>query len=342
VTASPQSPARKLLDLIDGAWAAQAIHVAAELRLPELLAEKPRTSDDLALATGTHPLALRQLLRALATIDVLRQREDGAFETTPLGQRLEAEHPDSVRAWALWSGAHLWPVWGDLAYSVRTGGSARSRRLGTEGFAHLERDPAAGALFQRAAAELTRLDAAGILAAYDFSTVRCVADLGGGSGELLARILAANPALQGVLFDLPHAAEAGRSQLRQAGVANRCRVVSGDFFERAPEGADLHLLKSVIHDWSDEDCLRLLRSVRRALGGTGRLLVIERVVPERLENAAAHRRLAHSDLTMLVALGSRERTESELRGLLVGAGYRIRRVLPTRSSFSILEAETVP
>jgi hypothetical protein len=177
------------IDMVGGSWMAQAACVAAELGLADLLAAGPMTSEQLAAATATHSASLARLLQALCTIGICRSRDDGSWEITPLGTCLQSDSPHSLRYWTLWWGQHLWHLWGHLSYSVRTGISARKMLLGTEGFEHLRQDPQAAAIFHRAAAELTRLTAEQIVRAYDFSRLPCVADIGGGCGELLARIL---------------------------------------------------------------------------------------------------------------------------------------------------------
>lgn len=330
--------AQRLLALIAGGWTTQAVYVAAELGLADALAAGPRTSADLAAATGAHPGALHRLLRALATIDVCRERADGAFELTPMGALLRAGAPASLGAWARWWGGHLWPVWGRLLPSVRTGESARSALLGTEGFDHLDRDPGAAAVFNAALVELSRLTCASVVRAYDFSALGRIVDVGGGYGELLVTILRACPDAAGVVFDRPHAIEGARRYVAEAGLAARCECVAGDFFQAVPAGGDGYILQSVLHDWDDERGRRILDNCRRAMGADGRLLLVEHVVPERLEVTAAHQAVARSDLHMLVALGAKERTAAEFRDLLDSAGFRMTRVVPAAGFFSVIEA----
>lgn len=328
---------RALLEAITSSWKSQAIHVAAELRIADLLADGPRTSADLAAVTGTDAAALHRLLRALVTLDVCREREDGSFAITPLGSLLGTDNAGSLRSWAIWWGSHLWPVWGNLLSSVRTGHSARSLLTGTEGFAHLDRDPEAAAVFNGALVELTRLACANIVQAYDFSRLKQIVDVGGGYGELLGTILRANPAASGVLFDLPHALDGARQHFEKAGLASRCQFLVGDFFESVPGGADAYVLKSVLHDWNDERSRQVLTNCRRALGAGARLLVIEQVLPDRLENSPTHRSLACSDLTMLVAHAARERTRADYEDLLNATGFVVARIIPAGPTFSVIE-----
>ena len=161
--------AHRLLERVTDSWMAQAIHVAAELRIADLLAEGPRTSEDLATATGTDALSLRRLLRALTTIDICRERDDGSFEMMPMGSLLGANAPGSLRSFTIWWGTNLWQAWGQLLYSVTTGQSARQWLAGKEGFAHLAQDPETAAVFNQALVELTRLTAESVTRTYDFS-----------------------------------------------------------------------------------------------------------------------------------------------------------------------------
>jgi len=335
------SPAHRLLECVTSSWMAQAAYVAAELRLADLLAEGPRTSEDLAIATGTHAPSLHRLLRALTTIEICREREDGSFEITPMGSLLGTDVPGSLRSWTIWWGAHLWQVWGSLLYSVKTGESARKMLSGTDGFKHLEQDPEAAAVFNEALVELTRLTSKSVVRIYDFSGLKRIVDVGGGYGELLICILRASPATSGVLFDLPHAIEGGKRRFEEAGLASRCEFLEGDFFVSVPGGADAYILKSIIHDWDDKKSKLILENCRSAMGEKGRLLLVERVLPDRLEVSAAHQAAVRTDLTMLVAHAGQERTEAEFRGLLSSAGFRVIRILPVGMTFSVIEAFSV-
>jgi ubiquinone/menaquinone biosynthesis C-methylase UbiE len=333
-----ESRSQELLTLITSSWVSQALYVTAELGLADHLAAGPRSSEALAELASCHEPSLRRLLRALVTLEVVSEPEVGTFELAPLGRLLERDAPDSLAAWARWWGGNLWPVFGHLLDCVRTGESGRAIAYGSRGFAHLERDPEAAAIFNRALAELTRLHAANVVEHYDFSPFRSIVDVGGGYGELLATILARHPTARGILFDRPHSLSGAREHLRAAGVAERCEFVSGDFFDSVPAGADAYVYKSVLHDWDDDHALRLLEGCRRALPERGRLLIVEPVMPERLAPGPVHRQLVRSDLTMLVAHGASERTETEYRRLLARAGFSLERVVPAGPTFSVLEA----
>ena len=330
--------ARQLLDLINGSWIAQACYVTARLGIAELLAAGPRTAEDLAAVTGTNAPALRRLLSALGSVDICHQRADGTFEMTRMGSLLRADVPCSMRAWALQWGGEAWQVWANLLHSIKTGHSARALITGDTGFEHLERDPAAAEIFNQAMVDLTRLAALHIAQAYDFAGQR-VMDVGGGYGELLAHILTVYPTAQGVLFDMPHAISKARAHLDGRGLGGRCEFTTGDFFASLPSGSDIYVLKTVIHDWPDDRARDILRTCRRAMTPGTRMLIIERLMPERLVPSAANRALARVDLHMLVALGAQERTLNEMLALLASVGFHNVRRIETGSEFQILEAQ---
>jgi hypothetical protein len=221
---------------------------------------------------------------------------------------------------------------------VRTGKSARATLLGTQGFQHLEHDGELAETFNRVTIELTRLDAGQIVRTYDFSAFTTVMDVGGGGGELLSAILRAHPSVSGVLFELPHAIETARSNLQQAAVLERCRLVAGDFLKSIPAVAEGIILKSVLHDWADDRCRTLLSQVRSASRAGGILLVIEQELSESLSMSRSHQAIACSDLSMLVAHSGRERTLDEYRRLLQSAGFEVTRVIPIGPTLRIIES----
>jgi orsellinic acid C2-O-methyltransferase len=327
-----------LIDLIHNGSMSQAVSVAAELRIADFLASGRNDVDELARATDTHAPSLHRLLRALTSLELCIEREDGSFALGPMGSLLRTDAPDSLRSWVLWCGKYQWPVWGNLLYSVKTGESARKLSTGTDDFGHLERDSTAAAVFNDAMVELTRLIASEVVGAYDFAGMQRIVDVGGGHGALLAAVLEVHPDAHGVVYDLPHAIEGAKAYLARKGLAERCERVAGDFFTSVPGGADAYLLKNIIHDWNDERSAVLLRNCRRAMSQTGRLLLVERIMPGRLEASSCHRAVAWADLTMLLGTGGCQRTQAEFRSLLDSSGFILTRVIPTALEFSILEA----
>jgi hypothetical protein len=331
-----------LLRTVTGYSSAQIVHVAVQLGLADLLADGPRRVEDLAAAAGAHAPSLGRLVRALVALGLVAQEPAGRVRLTELGTLLRAGVPGSIRERVLFGvGEWFWRAWGDLLYSVRTGEPAFDRAFGMSAFAYWEHHQAVGAMHDASFAAAARATTAPLVAAYDFARFGTVVDVGGSTGPLLAGILQANAGVRGVLFDLPHVVARAPAVLEAAGVADRCAVVGGSFFEAVPPGGDAYVLKYIVHDWDDARAAALLRRCRAAMGPGVVLLFIEQVLPARPEAGAAALQRARLDLTMLLmSSGGRERSEEEYRTLLRDAGFELRRVIPTESAFSILESES--
>jgi hypothetical protein len=326
-----------LFDLIASHRITAVIYVTARLGIADYLSESEKTAGELAQLTRAHEPSLQRLLRALITIGICTQNGRGNFALTALGRHLAADEPQSAKPWALLEGERLWRSWGGLLDSIRTGKSAAELAGIDNSFELMARSPEAVKVFNEAMVSLTRLVTHGVLAAYDFSGIAKLMDVGGGFGEFLGAVLKAYPTMRGVIFDLPRCAEGAKKLLTEVGVDDRSEFVAGDFFESVPRGADVLILKSIIHDWNDERSVKILRNCRKALPDGGRLLLVERLMPEILEANPEHRAHAMSDLNMLRGPGGRERTEHEYRQLLRESGFAITRVLPT-GRFSLMEA----
>ena len=329
--------AANLFGIVSSSWTSQAICVAAELRIADMLADGPKDPDELARATGCDQASFRRLMRALASLDFCIEGNDGSFELRPMGSLLRADVPDSLRSWTIWWGHHLWKAWGNLLHSVKTGENNRSSLTGATDLGYLGCDAEAQVVFNQAMVEITRFVAREIVRAYDFSGMDRIVDVGGGYGELLAALLEAYPQMHGTLFDLPHTIKGAGEQLEKAGLIERCELVAGSFFESVPGGGDAYLLKSILHNWNDERSGVILHHCRRAMSKHAKLLVVERTMPARMEPSPDHRALAWSDLNMLVLLEGRERTEAEFRALFASSGFRAARILPVALEFSVIE-----
>jgi orsellinic acid C2-O-methyltransferase len=338
INASAKEDAARLLEMINANWLTQAVGVAAQLGIADVLAGGAQDADTLASAVGCSAASLRRLLRALTSLEICTEHADGRYEMTALGSLLgSAAHP-SVRSWAIWTSQCQWNIWGELLHSLKTGESARKRITGRTGYGHVVEDAEMAAVFYRAMIDLTQLIADAVACGRDWSTAKRLVDVGGGHGELLAVVLQAHPHLQGVLFDLPHAVEGARSKLHDTGLAQRCEVVGGSFFEAVPAGADVYMLKSILHNWSDEDGNAILRQCRRAVVRDGRLLVVERVMPDKITGSAVEQSVIRSDLNMMVGFGSRERTQAEFGALLAAANFELQRCDSVGFGFHLIEA----
>jgi hypothetical protein len=326
--------ATEIRRLVDGYQVSQAIHVAATLGIADALAEGARASDEIAQATGTHAPTLYRLLRALASVGVLRELDHQRFELTPLGEYLRSDVPGSIADWAAFIGRpYHWQAWGALLHSVKTGEGAFRHVQGTDVWTYRSTHPDESAIFDQAMTSLSRRSNAAVLAAYDFGRFQTLTDVGGGNGAFLAAVLAAHPNLRGVLFDQPHVVSGAHAVLEAVGVTNRCRVIGGSFFESVPDGGDGYVLRAVIHDWDDDDSIQILKVVRGAIADHGTLLLIERIIapPNGGRNAK------FSDLNMLVGPGGRERTGEEYAELFQQSGFALRHITDA-GMYSVIEA----
>ena len=329
------SPSELLSSYITGYFASQTIYVAAELGLADLLAEGPRTADELSGATGTHSRSLYRLLRALASLGIFAEDDGHRFSLTPAAEGLRSDVPGSQRATALMMGGEFYHAWGDLLNSIRTGEPSFPRLYGMSCFEFLAEHPAQGQVFDAAMTALNDRKTEAMLEVYDFSAIKVLADVGGGNGRTLVRILRRYPALRGLLFDLPTVVERARSEIERVGLGYRYRVASGNFLESVPEGADAYLLRHILHNWDDERAQVILRNVHRAMNAGAKLLVVDRVIPP--GNAPLFGKL--QDLTMLVVHGGMERTEEEFRRLFESARFRLTRIVPTTLEVCVIEGE---
>jgi hypothetical protein len=331
------APAGKLLEMIAMRHVPQAIHAVAVLGIADLLADGPKSSDDLARATGSDARTLHRVLRTLVAADIFSEDKPGRFRLTALGQPLRSDVPDSVRAASIFLSGES-QLEGRLVDCVRTGKTAIELTSGTNWIEHYRQEPTRAAVFNTAMTALSNAHYAGVVGAYDFRSIRMLVDVGGGHGRLLSMILAAYPNMRGVLFDLPHALEGGQRTVAEAGLGGRCEVVSGDFFRSVPPGGDAYVLSRVIHDWADEKAVAILKRVRAALGPKGRLLLFETMI--RADNRLSYPLL--SDLNMLIRTGGCERNEAEYRALYKAAGFKLTRAIETSSPTGMTIIEGKP
>jgi hypothetical protein len=240
----------------------------------------------------------------------------------------------------LFAGSGIQDSWKELEYCVRTGQPA-FRKHSPEADAFSQMDPEQARIFDAAMATFAAPSAAAIAAAYDFSSLGTLVDVGGGNGALLCGILEAKPGLRGIVFDRPEAAEGAKRRIAATGLVGRCEFAAGNFFASVPRGGDLYLLKHVIHDWDDEQAVAILRSCGRAMGPAARLAVAEGVTPARIDASLVGRGAAANDVNMLVVTGGRQRSEQEFRALYDAAGFELTRIVPTRGPAAICLIEGV-
>ena len=334
---APTPPAltrQNLQGLLAGYQQSQMLHVVAKLKIADLLQDGPRTTAELAASAGAHEDALYRLLRTLASLGIFSELDDRRFQLNPAAEYLRSNHEASVRVFAEILGEEwMWRPWGALLESVRTGETAFDRVYGMGTFDWFQKHPDAARLFDAGQSESTRASVAAVTAAFDFTKVRRVVDVGGGDGTLLTAVLRVSPTTSGVLFDLPAVVDAAKTRFDPA-LAARAEFVGGDFFKAVPAGADLYVMKSILHDWNDRDCQRILGTLRQAMSATARLIVAEDHVCAPNQPCLAKQR----DINMLVRTGGRNRTEQEYRDVLTRGGLRTTRVIPTASTLVLMEA----
>ena len=329
----PVPPNAQMYQLLSHFALLQALSVVARLGVPEAMAGGVRPVDEIAEEVGAHAPTLHRLLRALAEIGVF-SAEEGGYALTPMGATLRRETPGSLASLAVMAGSDwMTALRGGLYDTVRTGHVNTVSVLGTGLFDYLRQHPEKAAVFDSAMTDVSAA-AAALATRYDFGRFKTLVDVGGGRGYLLASILAAYPALSGVLFDQEHVLAGAAPQLERLGVADRCELVAGDFFASVPAGADGYLINNVLHDWPDETVVRILRTIAAAMTPDATLLISGWLLPDDTVPYPAGRAL---DLQMLLVTdGGRERNEPEYRDLLAQADLELRRVIqgePTLPAF---------
>ncbi len=325
-----------------GYFRGKVLCAAVRLGIADALADGPKTVDELAAKTQANPVGLRRFLRALASIGVVEEIEPARFALTPFGDPLRRNAPGSVWASMIFWSDLLSDAWTYLPECVRTGdrSGAEAARQREGSVSRWSREPDPKAIFHAVFAEAAAEDFAPLVAAWDFSRARVVADLGGGGGGLLAAVLAARPAARGILVERQGAIDGAAKRFEAPELKGRCDLVAGDLFEAVPAGADVYLMRCVLHGYDDESAVRILRNVRAAMAPESRLLLIEVVLPNRIARADPElEKLLMSDLNMLAVTGGRERSEDEWNALLASARLERCRILAVAGQAAgILEA----
>ncbi len=337
MTAPFQVVLERMFGIIDN----KALFIAVDLGVPDLVAARPQSATDLARATGVEEDALDRLLRYLVSRGLFRVDRDGQYANNAVSDFLRADHPWSWRPWVIYFGSPWnWDVWKNLDVRVRGGGDAVAAAHGCDFFTYVnERDPSAGAACNEAMASGSRMQALLFAEHYDFTGVRSVCDVGGGSGSVLAHVLTKVPSARGTLLELPALAHEAAGVFDRTGVADRAEFVAGDFFTSVPGGCDLYLLFSVIHDWGDDDCVRILRTVAQAMEPGSCLAVIE----PHIERGPSSNFAKASDMLMLALTTSgRERSLPEFGALWRRAGLTERRRIVLPSLFDVFELVAAP
>lgn len=326
-----------MLGHITSYWISQMVFVAAKLGVADALARGPLSATVLAKRVGAHATSLRRVLRALASVGIFAETSDGRFRLTPIAATLRSDTPGSLHSFAMMMvEGYNWDAWGKLLHGVRSGGLPFDQMFGMPIFDYLRAHPEDDRIFSQSMASISGAENDAVARAYDFGRFSTLVDVGGAHGHLLATILRRHRRLHGILYDQPQvvAAAAASGFVVAKGIAARCTVQGGSFFESVPAGADAYLMKYILHDWNDEQCLTILRHCRAALAPGGRVLIAEHVI--RAGNRPDWGKLL--DINMLVLTGGQERTQAEFRTLFARAGLRLRKVHATGAALSLLEA----
>lgn len=329
-------PQTAIMHIIAGFWLSRSVYLAARLKLADAIGDGEMGVPDLAAKTGTHPMALRRLMRALTSHGFFLEREDGRYAQSPLSQTLRSGRPGSMRGLAEAELGHdHYEAWGQIESCLREDGTAFERLYGMPIWRYYGEHPETEALFAEAMSNFTTIAHAGILGSYEFPPFKLAVDVGGGHGAFLKAVIDSQPDARGILFDVATViAEAKQAGAITSDPNGRIQPVAGDFFKEVPAGGDLYLLKFILHDWNDEQSTQILSSVRKAIMPGGRLVIVEIVLPKGSEPHVG----PLIDLNMMVMTGGIERTEMEYRHLLDRSGFRLDRVVATKSPFSIIEA----
>lgn len=344
VTAAETADRDLVVRLAFGSMAAQTLRAAARLRVVELLGDAPRRAVEVAAAAGAEPQPMERLLRALTGLGLLREPAPGTFSVTPAEALLHPGRPDSLASFVrMFTEPAIVRAWEHLDDSVRTGEVAFDGVFGTDFFSHLAHHPELSAEFNAAMSQASAETAAALPGAFDFGRFASVTDVGGGDGTLLAGVLAAHPGLTGVVLDTAGGLAGTPDTMARHGLEDRCSLIAGDFFQSVPGGSDLYLLKSVLHDWTDDQAVTILSHCRQVLPPGGVVLIVEPVLPDAVDIRAAVTDggvTYLSDLNMLVNLGGRERTRDDFAEVCRRAGLTLTAVTPLTEAapFAMIQA----
>jgi hypothetical protein len=327
-----ESPRQELFSLTQGYKTTQALYVAAKLGVADHLQHGPKKAEELAKEVQANPKALFRLMRHLAAIGIFTQDASGKFGLTPLGELLCTDNPESMRYGVIFTGEENYKAAGNLLHSVRTGETAFNHLYGKGHFDWMAEHADASSTFNKAMAQSLRRQGNPV-ESYNYSGKRVVVDVGGGRGDLISSVLVANPAMEGILFDLPQGSAEARSLLQAKGVEARCRIKTGSFFDSIPSGGDVYVLSRILHDWPDDKAATILANLRKAIKDDGTLLIRDNVISDGDVQGST------LDVTMLIMTGGEERTETEWKNLLQSTGFSLTRVYKKEGMLDLIEAK---
>jgi hypothetical protein len=325
-------PPAQLMKFIIGKWISKPIYVAAELCIADLLADGPKSIENLARESHSHAPSLYRLMRALASVGIFSEKENKEFELTPMAEYLKTGAMRSIAIMfnAEWSDK----AWGYFLEGIKTGNTPFRNAHGMPVSEWLNHNPHASKVFNEANAIKAAGSHRAIIDVYDFSDIKVLTDVGGGLGVLMVEILNTNPNMFGIIADLSSVIVETKIIIQKQNLENRCKTVECDFFKGIPSGSDAYLLSNILHDWTDEQCRMILKNCYKAMNPHSKLLIIEMIVPPGNEPSISKL----LDLEMFVTTGGRERTEQEFNHLLEQSDFELSRIIPTKDNVSIIEA----
>jgi hypothetical protein len=325
-----------LLQMATGYWTSQCLYVAAALRIADALHAGPKAIDVLARETKSNEDYLYRVMRAACSVGVFEEKDGRTFAQTPLSNALRSDNAHSALSMVEMMGREEhFKAWGHLLESVQKGDRPFEAVFGMPVFEYFAKHPEAGEVFNKAMTCFATSMHRTVIGCYDFSRFKTLVDVGGGHGALLRGILESNPGLNGVLFDLPHVVQGmPPSETLPEALQSRFKAVGGDFFQSIHPGADAYILSTVIHDWSDELSIQILKNIHAAMAEKGTLLLVENVIDP--DNRPHFGKFL--DLNMLVMTeGGRERSREEFKTLYEAAGFELSQVIPLPSGLCIIE-----
>lgn len=313
----------------------RAIHVAAQLGVADHMTQGACTLDTLAENVSADPQALYRLMRLLASYNIFCEEQNKCFSLTPLAIPLLSDHPESLRAWLMHhdSDEMRWRAYGNMTYSVKHNAPAFNHLFEQGYFDLISQNPSMAAGFDEGMKNISMQEETLLAQAYPFGSYETIADIGGGKGNFLAQVLMLNENLQGILYDLDHALTSAKSYLATTTCSHRISCKAGSFFESIPGNADVYVLKRILHDWNDEQCIAILQNCKNAMKPGARLLIIDAIVST--DNQRDFTK--DIDIAMLVLFGGKERTLQEWQSLIDAVGLRIHALHKTESLVQIIE-----
>ena len=333
-TAPTISPSTQMMQMITCFWTSCCIYNAAKLNVADLLHKEVMSCDQLAEATHTDASSLYRMMRALASVGIFSENENGEFSNTTLSETLRSDQPGSMKAMAIAQLGDHYPAWGNLLYSLKTGNTAFEKVEGMNVWKYYETHPEEGLNFMKAMTGSTNAAIQNVIPMYDFSSAKTIVDIGGGNGAFLMAVLEKAPQAKGIVFDEEYVVDETLKKIEEHGFSKNCSVSAGNFFEAVTAGADLYLMKHVLHDWNDEQSEQILMNCSKAMHEGSKILVIEAVIPKGNTGHPGK----FMDINMMAMTGGKERTEAEYASLFANSGLKLERVIYTNSpTLSILE-----